>query len=261
MSSIVRVPTSARRPEQAVRRSEPRCFRLRLESPCAPGTWAGRGSWREIGPNIPRRIPGNSYACSPANSSFGACRGPGPCGHPPGTWLAPPHISWLCAQITDNAWVMGTRHPHLGVSSRHLLSVVLILACGCSLFKKKDDEAAATAPLASASANAVAQPPVFNVNTVASATGTGGTTAEPVYHRVSRAGAAAKLPAGGASSAAAATTPAATAAATPTAAAAVPVVPQACINTCTATFTTCVQSGQLPVCQSALKTCMAACPH
>lgn len=164
---------------------------------------------------------------------------------------------------------MGIRHPHLGVSSKNFLSFALILACGCSLFKKKDDEAATTAPLASASANAVAQPPVFNVNTVASATGTGGTTAEPVvYHRVSRAGAAAKLPSGGASSAAAATpaataaaTPAATAAATPTAAAAVPVVPQACINACTATFSTCVQSGQLPVCQTALKTCMAACPH
>jgi hypothetical protein len=171
---------------------------------------------------------------------------------------------------------MGTRHLHLGASSKNLLSVVLILACGCSLFKKKDDEGAATAPLASASANTIVQPPVFNVNTVASATGTGGTTAEPIHHHVSRAGAAAKLPTGGASSVAAATpaataaatpaataaaTPAATAAATPTAAVAVPVVPQACINACTATFTTCVQSGQLPVCQTALKTCMAACPH
>jgi hypothetical protein len=157
---------------------------------------------------------------------------------------------------------MGIRHPRFGVFSKDLLCVVLVLACGCSLFKRKDDEGTGGAP----GAVAVAQPPVFNVN---APEGTGGTTAvaEPAPRKAttSHAGASGKVPAGAASVAATPSAAAPTASATTTAAtpsgttAALPVVSQACITACTGTFSTCVQGGQLPACQQGLKDCMAIC--
>lgn len=156
---------------------------------------------------------------------------------------------------------MGIRHPHSSVFSKDLLCVVLVLACGCSLFKKKDDDVTGGAP--GTSTAAVAQPPVFNVNAPASTIGTGGTTttADPAHHHVvSRAGASGKVAAGGA--AAIAASAAAPAAATPSVAVTTPALPtvsQACITACTGTFSTCVQGGQLPACQQALKDCMAIC--